>query len=415
MAAVTGSCLFHPKPPRSQRCPPRWGLRSPGRGCGFAGAPRALCRGDAGGSWHTCHCHRGAGAGKPVPPGRAGPSLPFFARHSCGRRSPGIRVSGHGPPNTGPPADPLERRPGRWGGSGGVRRGPSAFGALLGSLGGRLCLPGSPLGSVLVTFCPRVSSGSLGGSLRPGTHLGVRLGGPSLSCLENPPGTHPLRLTPPPRPSAALLLSCPPPARGQAPRFTIRQDPQAARLGGNVTFALELLPSGVVSCSWHRAPTASLEFEIFTYFKQPDLGQQNGPAYTERETGAADCSMHISRLRLNDTGAYTVAVRHPTITTASINLTVYGESLPPVALFNSPGPLQGDPPSVRPSILPLGCRRAPASTEPPPRPPSEGHGEGGDRDVPGGLWPCYAPACCAVSGCWRHPRPHPLPAASGTW
>ncbi|XP_052635454.1 carcinoembryonic antigen-related cell adhesion molecule 2-like [Harpia harpyja] len=123
--------------------------------------------------------------------------------------------------------------------------------------------------------------------------------------------------------AAALLLSCPPPARGQAPRFTIRQDPEAARLGGDVTFALELLPSGVVYCAWHRAPTASLDFEIFTYFKQPELGQQNGPAYTERETGAADCSMRISRLRLNDTSAYTVAVRHPTITTASINLTVY--------------------------------------------------------------------------------------------
>ncbi|KAM9603384.1 cell adhesion molecule CEACAM1-like isoform 2-T2 [Morphnus guianensis] len=130
--------------------------------------------------------------------------------------------------------------------------------------------------------------------------------------------------------AAALLLSCPPPARGQAPRFTIRQDPEAARLGGDVTFALELLPSGVVSCAWHRAPTASLDFEIFTYFKQPELGQQNGPAYTERETGADDCSMRISRLRLNDTSAYTVAVRHPTITTASINLTVYVPLTQPV-------------------------------------------------------------------------------------
>ncbi|KAM9250324.1 cell adhesion molecule CEACAM1-like [Cariama cristata] len=123
--------------------------------------------------------------------------------------------------------------------------------------------------------------------------------------------------------AAALLLSCPPPAWGQAPDFAIRQDPAAAREGGDVAFVLEPVPSGVVLCSWYRAPAADLSFEIFTYFNQVELGQQNGPAYTGRETGAADCSLRISRLRLNDTGVYTVAVRHPAITTASVNLTVH--------------------------------------------------------------------------------------------
>ncbi|XP_074874803.1 cell adhesion molecule CEACAM1-like [Buteo buteo] len=123
--------------------------------------------------------------------------------------------------------------------------------------------------------------------------------------------------------AAALLLSRPPPTRGQTPRFTIRQDPRAARLGGNVTFGLEPLPGGIISCAWHRGPAAGLDFEIFTYYKQPDLGQQNGPAYTRRETGAADCSMRIGPLRRNDTGAYTVAVRHPAVTAATVNLTVY--------------------------------------------------------------------------------------------
>uniref|UniRef100_A0A8D0FVI1 Ig-like domain-containing protein n=1 Tax=Strix occidentalis caurina TaxID=311401 RepID=A0A8D0FVI1_STROC len=120
-----------------------------------------------------------------------------------------------------------------------------------------------------------------------------------------PPG---LTLSPPP--AAALLLSCPPPARGQAPTFAIRQDPAAARAGGDVTFVLEPAPGRVLSCSWYRAPSTDLAFEIFTYFAEPDLGQLNGSAHTGRETGAADCSMCIRQLRLNDSGAYTVAVRH---------------------------------------------------------------------------------------------------------
>uniref|UniRef100_A0A8D0FP19 Ig-like domain-containing protein n=1 Tax=Strix occidentalis caurina TaxID=311401 RepID=A0A8D0FP19_STROC len=120
-----------------------------------------------------------------------------------------------------------------------------------------------------------------------------------------PPG---LTLSPPP--AAALLLSCPPPARGQAPTFAIRQDPAAARAGGDVTFVLEPAPGRVLSCSWYRAPSTDLAFEIFTYFAEPDLGQLNGSAHTGRETGAADCSMCIRQLRLNDSGAYT-GVAHP--------------------------------------------------------------------------------------------------------
>ncbi|XP_059691302.1 carcinoembryonic antigen-related cell adhesion molecule 8-like [Gavia stellata] len=125
--------------------------------------------------------------------------------------------------------------------------------------------------------------------------------------------------------AAALLLSCLPPAPGQAPLFAIRQDPAAARAGGDVSFTLEPVPGDIVLCSWFRAPVADLAFEIFNYFKVSELGQTNGPAYTGRETGAADCSMRISRLWQNDTGVYTVAVRHPSTTTiASINLTVHG-------------------------------------------------------------------------------------------
>ncbi|XP_074786452.1 cell adhesion molecule CEACAM1-like isoform X3 [Athene noctua] len=123
--------------------------------------------------------------------------------------------------------------------------------------------------------------------------------------------------------AAALLLSCPSPARGQAPPFVIRQDPVAARAGGNVTFVLEPAPGRVLSCSWYRAPSTDLDSEIFTYYTEPDLGQQNGRAYTGRETGAANCSMCIRQLRLNDSGAYTVAVRQPASASASASLVVH--------------------------------------------------------------------------------------------
>ncbi|KAM6111680.1 cell adhesion molecule CEACAM8-like [Phoenicopterus ruber ruber] len=121
--------------------------------------------------------------------------------------------------------------------------------------------------------------------------------------------------------AAALLLCCPPPSRAQATRFAIRQDPEAARAGGDVTFTLEPVPSGARTCAWYRAPTNNVTLEIFIYF--PGSGQQNGPAYTGRETGDADCSMRISRLCLNDTSAYTAVVRDPAVATASINLIVH--------------------------------------------------------------------------------------------
>ncbi|KAM6111679.1 cell adhesion molecule CEACAM1-like [Phoenicopterus ruber ruber] len=121
--------------------------------------------------------------------------------------------------------------------------------------------------------------------------------------------------------AAALLLCCPPPSRAQAARFTIRQDPAAVGAGGHVTFTLEPVPSGARTCAWYRAPTNNVTLEIFIYF--PGSGQENGPAYTGRETGDADCSMRISRLRLNDTSAYTVVVRDPAVTIASINLIVH--------------------------------------------------------------------------------------------
>lgn len=110
----------------------------------------------------------------------------------------------------------------------------------------------------------------------------------------------------------------------------------------------------MVSCSWHRAPAADVAFEILSFFARPPLGQQEGPAHTGREAAAPDCSLRIARLRRTDAGAYTVALRLPAVTTASVTLTVYGEP-----------PRSG--PSVRPAVCPSdllppsrpGARRTP--------------------------------------------------------
>ncbi|XP_009469333.1 PREDICTED: carcinoembryonic antigen-related cell adhesion molecule 2-like [Nipponia nippon] len=155
--------------------------------------------------------------------------------------------------------------------------------------------------------------------------------------------------------AAALLLSGPPPVRGQAPHFSIHQDPPAAWAGGSVSFTLEPpVPSEVLSCSWHRAPTADISFEIFNYYIQPSLGQQNGLAYTGRETGATDCSMHIDRLWLNDTGTYTVGLRLPAPTLASINLTIHVPLTQPAVMPDNVTVVEND-------TITLTCRSPPGT------------------------------------------------------
>lgn len=99
-----------------------------------------------------------------------------------------------------------------------------------------------------------------------------------------------------------------------------------ARAGGNVSLALEPVPAGIISCAWHRARGTDVASEIFSFYVTPALGQQDGPMATGRETGDSDCTLHIRRLRPNDTGPYTVAVRDPRAATATLDLTVHGES-----------------------------------------------------------------------------------------
>uniref|UniRef100_A0A8D2JJ09 Immunoglobulin V-set domain-containing protein n=1 Tax=Varanus komodoensis TaxID=61221 RepID=A0A8D2JJ09_VARKO len=71
-----------------------------------------------------------------------------------------------------------------------------------------------------------------------------------------------------------------------------------------------LTPGGslknAISCSWFRGRVTDLTKRIFQYHLPPNtLGQVNGPAFTGRETGGPDCSLHIRNLTLTDSGNYT--------------------------------------------------------------------------------------------------------------
>uniref|UniRef100_A0A8D0FTR2 Ig-like domain-containing protein n=1 Tax=Strix occidentalis caurina TaxID=311401 RepID=A0A8D0FTR2_STROC len=124
--------------------------------------------------------------------------------------------------------------------------------------------------------------------------------------------------SPPPSPSASQPPGTPPSQASVwgpvgAPRW---QPPCALTPSPGPAVPLGGVPSPGRSRGRARAP------RIFTYFAEPDLGQLNGSAHTGRETGAADCSMCIRQLRLNDSGAYTVAVRQPASASAPVTLSV---------------------------------------------------------------------------------------------
>uniref|UniRef100_A0ACB8FSH2 Uncharacterized protein n=1 Tax=Sphaerodactylus townsendi TaxID=933632 RepID=A0ACB8FSH2_9SAUR len=86
-------------------------------------------------------------------------------------------------------------------------------------------------------------------------------------------------------------------------RIVRRLDPQWPLRGQTVT----LIPAGkpeIITCTWYRDEEVESK-EIFTYIPSiPE--QQNGPAFTGRESAGPNCSLAISRLTLNDTGIYIV-------------------------------------------------------------------------------------------------------------
>ncbi|KAJ6663686.1 hypothetical protein lerEdw1_009765 [Lerista edwardsae] len=89
------------------------------------------------------------------------------------------------------------------------------------------------------------------------------------------------------------------------PKINITLKPQTPIAGADVT----LIPGGYVEdigiCFWLRGGIGE-RHRIFTYFPAPHLNQEEGPAYTGRESAGRDCSLHIRNLTAEDTGNYTV-------------------------------------------------------------------------------------------------------------
>ncbi|XP_048338395.1 carcinoembryonic antigen-related cell adhesion molecule 16-like [Sphaerodactylus townsendi] len=103
------------------------------------------------------------------------------------------------------------------------------------------------------------------------------------------------------RSAAFLLNSCF--LLTQAQDIPVKLDPKWPLRGQTAT----LIPAGkpeIITCTWFRDEQVESK-EIFTYI--PSISdQENGPAFTGRETAGPNCSLAISRLTLNDTGIYIV-------------------------------------------------------------------------------------------------------------
>ncbi|XP_048357130.1 carcinoembryonic antigen-related cell adhesion molecule 5-like isoform X1 [Sphaerodactylus townsendi] len=89
----------------------------------------------------------------------------------------------------------------------------------------------------------------------------------------------------------------------QAQNISVELDPKWPLKGHTVT----LTPAGkteIITCTWFRDEQIESK-EIFTYV--PSISeQQNGPAFTGRETAGPNCSLAIKLLTFEDTGIYIV-------------------------------------------------------------------------------------------------------------
>nr|XP_034976296.1 carcinoembryonic antigen-related cell adhesion molecule 3-like isoform X2 [Zootoca vivipara] len=86
-------------------------------------------------------------------------------------------------------------------------------------------------------------------------------------------------------------------------RIHIKVEPETPRDGQSVTLTPERVD--LFSCHWYRG-AAEEKNKIFVYSLSPFTEQKNGPAFSGRESGATDCSLHITDLRLSDSGTYTL-------------------------------------------------------------------------------------------------------------
>ncbi|XP_077787047.1 uncharacterized protein LOC114603348, partial [Podarcis muralis] len=89
----------------------------------------------------------------------------------------------------------------------------------------------------------------------------------------------------------------------------IKMDTEHPEEGGSVTFTpVDLDVENLNTFIWYRGEIEESS-RIFTYILVPTRIQNNGPSFTERETGGLDSSLSIRDLWLNDSGLYTLAAK----------------------------------------------------------------------------------------------------------
>ncbi|XP_053123628.1 uncharacterized protein LOC128332878 [Hemicordylus capensis] len=103
---------------------------------------------------------------------------------------------------------------------------------------------------------------------------------------------------------SSILL--PPPATG----LSVIRKPEHPVEGGNVTLTPQGFSGSFISCAWYSGGGATEQSkQIIIYYPLPSPRQDNGAAYTGRETSDPTCSLRISNLTLRDSGEYTVKVQ----------------------------------------------------------------------------------------------------------
>ncbi|XP_034973288.1 uncharacterized protein LOC118086119 isoform X2 [Zootoca vivipara] len=128
---------------------------------------------------------------------------------------------------------------------------------------------------------------------------------------------------------ASILSSCFLWTQAQAKTgIPIKVEPEILQEGQSVTLTPgDINVTTLRSCKWYRGSSAD-ENRIFTYFLAPVISQKNESAFTDRETGRRDCSLHITDLTPSDSETYTLEPEGPLEhRTGAINITVPDSAL----------------------------------------------------------------------------------------
>ncbi|XP_075763188.1 pregnancy-specific beta-1-glycoprotein 4-like [Pelodiscus sinensis] len=111
--------------------------------------------------------------------------------------------------------------------------------------------------------------------------------------------------------AASVLSCCLRPARPSL-GLTIRQEPAAVAVGGNLTLVVRGVPPSLQVCSWYRgAESSKTSGLIVSYTPRATPRQIFGPAFTGREAVGPSCSLRITGLRATDAGSYSLNVQGP--------------------------------------------------------------------------------------------------------